>query len=141
MNMKALSLAAGLVIALAGTACSQQTPVDPETAQSETGATAEASAQTTSQPSRSRFNLRIPGGDPVPAAQTDSGFNLRTPDAPAPSGIGMNIPPALQQSTTLDQLPEVQAPGLNNPAGSIAARVEAPELEPEDDPDAIIRLD
>lgn len=139
--MKALSLAAGLAIALAGTACSQDAPVDPETVQAETDATTEAAAPATSQPSRSRFNLRIPGGDPVPATQADSGFNLRTPAAPAPSGTGMNLPAGVPQSTSLDQLPEVQTPGLNNPAGSIAAKVETPELEAEDDPDAIIRLD
>ncbi|WP_156807950.1 hypothetical protein [Henriciella marina] len=139
--MKALSLAAGLAIALVGTACSQEAPVDPETVQAETDAVAEASTPETSQPSRSRFNLRVPGGDPVPPAQTDSGFNLRTPDAPAPNGMGINLPATPPQSTTLDQLPEVQTPTLNNPAGSIAAEVDTPELEPEDDPDAIIRLD
>ncbi|RIJ31437.1 hypothetical protein D1222_04070 [Henriciella algicola] len=139
MNMKAFSLAAGLAIALAGTACSEQAPAEPENVSAQTAAPAavEAPAATSSS---SRFNLRIPGGEPVAAPQSSGGFNLRTPDAPAPAE---DIPmPAGSSAARLSDVPEVTVPGLNNPAADIATRSrrEAPEVNTEDDDD-VIRLD
>jgi hypothetical protein len=136
MNMKALSIAAGVAIAFAGTACSEQAPAEPENVSAE--AAAPTAAATTS--SSSRFNLRIPGGEPVAAPQASGGFNLRTPDAPAPSN---DIPmPESSASTRLNDVPEVAVPGLNNPAADIAtrSRTQAPDVSTEDDDD-VIRLD
>jgi len=134
--MKALSIAAGVAIAFAGTACSEQAPAEPENVSAE--AAAPTAAATTS--SSSRFNLRIPGGEPVAAPQASGGFNLRTPDAPAPSN---DIPmPESSASTRLNDVPEVAVPGLNNPAADIAtrSRTQAPDVSTEDDDD-VIRLD
>lgn len=134
--MKALSIAAGVAIAFAGTACSEQAPAEPENVSAE--AAAPTAAATTS--SSSRFNLRIPGGEPVAAPQASGGFNLRTPDAPAPSN---DIPmPESSATTRLNDVPEVAVPGLNNPAADIAtrSRTQAPEVNTEDDDD-VIRLD
>ncbi|MCH2456714.1 hypothetical protein [Henriciella marina] len=134
--MKALSIAAGVAIAFAGTACSEQAPAEPENVSAE--AAAPTAAATTS--SSSRFNLRIPGGEPVAAPQASGGFNLRTPDAPAPSN---DIPmPESSASTRLNDVPEVAVPGLNNPAADIAtrSRTQAPDVNTEDDDD-VIRLD
>ncbi|HIG23877.1 MAG TPA: hypothetical protein EYG02_11115 [Henriciella marina] len=138
--MKALSLAAGLAIALAGTACSEQVPAEPENVSAETAAPAAVETPAANTSSRSRFNLRIPGGEVAPAPQASGGFNLRTPDAPAPTN---DIPmPAGSASSTLADVPEVAVPGLNNPATDIAnrSRTEPREVNTEDDDD-IIRLD
>lgn len=140
--MKALSLAAGLAIALAGTACSEQVPAEPENVSAETAAPAAVETPAANTSSRSRFNLRMPGGGtaPAPQPQTSGGFNLRTPDAPASTN---DIPmPAGSASSTLADVPEVAVPGLNNPAADIAtrSRTEAPTVNTEDDDD-IIRLD
>lgn len=138
--MKALSIAAGLAVVFAGTACSEQAPAEPDNSPAETAppAAAETAAATTS--SSSRFNLRIPGGEPVAAPQASGGFNLRTPDAPAPSN---DIPmPESSAATRLNDVPEVAVPSLNNPAADIAtrSRMQAPEVNTEDDDD-VIRLD
>ena len=138
--MKALSLATGLAIALAGTACSEQVPAEPGNVSAETAAPAAAETPAANTSSRSRFNLRMPDGGTASPPQTSGGFNLRTPDAPAPTS---DIPmPAGSASSTLADVPEVAVPGLNNPATDIAnrSRTEPRDVNTEED-DAIIRLD
>lgn len=138
--MKALSIAAGVAIAFAGTACSEQAPAEPENVSTDAAVPAAVATPAASTSSSSRFNLRIPGGEPVAAPQASGGFNLRTPDAPAPSN---DIPmPESSAATRLNDVPEVAVPGLNNPAADIATRTrtQTPEVNTEDDDD-VIRLD
>ena len=65
--MKALSLAAGLAIALAGTACSEQVPAEPENVSAETAAPAAVETPAANTSSRSRFNLRWNSAGPAAA--------------------------------------------------------------------------
>lgn len=138
--MKALSIAAGLAVVFAGTACSEQAPAEPENVSADAAVPAAVATPAASTSNSSRFNLRIPGGEPVAAPQASGGFNLRTPDAPAPSN---DIPmPESSAATRLNDVPEVAVPGLNNPAADIATRTrtQTPEVNTEDDDD-VIRLD
>lgn len=139
--MKALSVAAGLTLAIAGTACSEQVPAEPENVAA--APPSETASAETSSTSGSRFNLRIPGGEPASQTSTSGGFNLRGPGAPSPASgpSGMRMPESTLETDPLGNVPEVQGPTLNNPAANVAAGVQTPAPDPDEDDDDLIRLD
>lgn len=132
--MRALTAASLLAATIAGSACSDRAPVEPETVSAE--ADAEISAETpdaADTTSTSRFNLRYPGTDAARTGQTSSGFNLRDPNGVNQQDSGFRLPEGAVRENAFDDIPEIRAPSLEDqPVDPVT------EENPDD---AIIRLD
>lgn len=131
--MRALTFASLLAVSMAGVACSDNAPVEPENvaAETETPDAAETGAAETAE--ASQFNLRFPGSD-GPAAQGDGGFNLRAPTGTAQPQDGFRLPEGAVREDAFSNIPEIRTPAMDNAAQQEAA----PDEDPEDE---IIRLD
>ena len=129
--MKALTFASVLAISMAGVACSERAPIEPEEVSSETDVeiqtteTAQAEA-----PAASEFNLRFPGTDTQAAS---GGFNLRDPGTLSDQQGGLRLPDGAVREDAFSDIPEIRAPITDAPSQD-AGQVEDPD-------DEIIRLD
>lgn len=119
--MKASVIASLTALALAGTACSDAPQKEAEAPQATPAATEIAA------PVDDGFNLPVPGET---AAPLDDGFNLTPPgSAPALSDDGFSLPTDLPSSVSLDDIPSVDTPVVQETA------------PPEPSEDTIIRLE
>lgn len=115
--MRAVTFASILAVGMAGVACSEKAPVEPESVEANVAA-----------PETPQFNLRFPTSDTA-ATEASGEFNLRIPEGD-PQGNSVRLPEGAVRENAFNDMPEIRTPDMQDE--------DAPEEDPDD---AIIRLD